>query len=155
MPLPVLMPVGIIETHESENTLTFLRLPVDHNKLKVDEEIVIWNYYNDNLARCRGTITELTESVASVQITNSKIDTNWPEDKDPFGYANPVYIAATDVDDIYQPLHTTEMMVPDNDRMKLLVELSNEHLNTANIPPAHAVATTTPQMDIREIDCNQ
>ncbi len=139
--IPALMPIGIIETHEQEGSYTFLRLPVDHDKLDLDSEVVVWNMQNDTLAKCRGVVTELTGDVGSVKITEQNIGSTWPEGVDPFGYANPVYIAGKPEDyeeDVYQPLQTVEMMVPDKARMELLTNLSAEHKDTANIDPAYA-----------------
>ena len=144
MPIAALMPVGIIETHDEENSFTFLRLPVDHEQLTLDSSVVVWNYKDENLARCRGIVTELTDEGGSVRIVESDIATAWPTETDPFGYANPVYLAADpeDVnDDVYQPLQTGDTLVPDNGRMKLLQELAKEHENLSGIGPAHGIMT--------------
>ena len=150
-PIPSLMPIGIIETHEQEESYTFLRLPVDHDKLNLDSEVVVWNFHNNALAKCRGIVTELTGDVGSVKITEQNISDTWPEGVDPFGYANPVYIAGLPEEcenDVYQPLQTLEMMVPDKQRMELLTNLSAEHQETAGINPAYA--TIMPQQALLE-----
>ena len=139
-PIPALMPIGIIENHEGDS-YTFLRLPVDHDKLDLDSEVVVWNYHNNTSAKCRGIVTELTADIGSVHITDRLVSNTWPNDVDPFGYANPVYIAGKPEDyqdDIYQPLQNEEMLVPDKSRMELLHQLSSEHKTTANIDPAYA-----------------
>ena len=141
MPLNALMPIGIIEDHHNEDTFTFLRLPVKHSMLELDSDVVVWNYLNNKRARCRGKITELTNEIGSVIITNTDIDDGWPNTTDPFGYANPVYLAAnpdTVYDDLYQPLQTTDTLVQDNKEMELLQKLAKEHEKVENVPPAFA-----------------
>ena len=144
MPIAALMPVGIIETHDQDNSFTFLRLPVDHEKLTLDSSVVVWNYKDENLARCRGIVTELTDEGGSVRITDTDVAAQWPTGLDPFGYANPVYLAGEPEkvhNDVYQPLQNGEMLVPDDNRMKLLQELAKEHENLSGIGPAHGIMT--------------
>ena len=133
MALPVLMPIGIVESNTNNTDLTFLTLPVDHNRLTLDTPVLIKNTYNNAVAVALGVVTELTNTVGAIKLTKSEISPNWPENVEPFGYANPIYIAKDN--ETYEPKIDFDMFVPDHTRLELLSQLSEEHLRVAQIHP--------------------
>ena len=133
MAFPVLMPIGIVESNSDNTDLTFLTIPVDHNHLTLDTPVLIKNSYNNATAVALGVVTELTNSVGSIKLTKTEISPNWPENIEPFGYANPIYIAEDS--ESYTPKINADMFVPDLDRLELLSQLSKEHLRVAQIHP--------------------
>ena len=147
-----LMPVAIVEESNNDN-IRFVKLPVNHEYLAVDSELVLWNRLEEVQCRFRLVVTELTDREGSARIMEIDLPTNWPVATDPHGYGNPLYIA--DENETYEPNKNMDLWVKSPRQMDLLEQLANEHLEVANIPPAYAIFTTpAPNNDEMEFPDN-
>ena len=151
MPTPCLMPIAVVETH-NDDTITFTRLPVSHDRVQPGARAVIWNTINNTaLSKATLEITEVGTSVGSALISKSESVGAWPDGVDPLGPLNPIYMLLEGSD--YEPDASRIFWIETDKQLKLLESLAEEHYTRYGTPPASAsiIPLNNPLQDLETI----
>ena len=92
------MPLGIIEEVSQGGGILVMTRPDDGQHFTAGTPVTIWDMDGGSgaLARYRGRLSEVGETVAAFIIEERQFDPSWPEDLDPLEAGNPVYLALPD-----------------------------------------------------------
>lgn len=137
-------PIGIIDEPTS-NGARFSIPPQNGRPMpKPGDPVTVYNQINPPggpLARMAGEITETSATTGAYIMRRQEIDPTWPEEVQPFGMGNPVYLATGPGSLI--PDHSRAWASPEE--YALMVELAKDHERQAGIPPAAGTFRRVPQ----------
>ena len=124
----MIMPIGIIEKSTEEGATFRLTRPGDHNTLKTNSPVVVWNAQIDQEdvisgVMVRGQITEIGPATATFKVTESKIGPYWPKDADTLAPGSFVHLALPDSFEI------DRSQIATTDEEKFLDKLEMDRLN--------------------------
>ena len=130
-------PVGIIDETVPGGVQMSIMPPGDREPVQPGDPVVIYNQMGPHgaMARFRGTISEMGDSLASVVVDESDVNDEWPENVNPLGSGNPVYLGHQKGS--WLPHPARQVQCPEE--RALMIALAREHQNDTGIEPTAGV----------------
>jgi hypothetical protein len=137
-------PIGIIDQPTPNGCIFSFTRPTDRD-LPHGTELVVHNQVGQEMARFRGHLTEVSHTTGSMLITHSDISPDWPQQIDPMGAGNGVYLG---VPGTYDPDIARVCETPEE--FEFLIDVAQQHKEMTGLPHHYTAYAVRPPQDDSE-----